>query len=64
MKAMKAKYPPYPGSSYDYAVIHYASTLLKKGNKAICIYCHEQAINETKLNHKSDCPAREEGDQK
>jgi hypothetical protein len=42
----------------DYAIVHYASTLLKPGNKAICIYCHSQAKTEAELKHKSDCPAR------
>lgn len=56
----QSKYPPYPGSSWDYAVRHTASTLLRKPNKAICIYCHCQAKTNAELVHKSDCPARNE----
>lgn len=53
----KSKYPPYPGSNWDYAVKHSASMALVRPNKAICIYCHCQAAKENDIQHKPDCPA-------
>lgn len=52
----KPKYPPYPGSNWDYAIKHIASQKLVEPNKSICIYCHAQALTENKLVHLLDCP--------
>jgi hypothetical protein len=53
-----SKYPTYPDSNWDYSIRHSASTQLIKPNKAICIYCREQAMKENQIKHKEDCPAR------
>jgi hypothetical protein len=55
----REKYPPYPDSGWDYAVIHAAKMQLEKPNKFICIYCHGQAVKEKDIPHKDDCPAKE-----
>lgn len=57
-RKQKSKYPPYPSSGWDYAVIHSASTELRKPNKVICIYCRCQALTEDQLKHADDCPAK------
>lgn len=57
-KKTQSKYPPYPGSGWDYAIRHSASTQLQKPNKAICIYCRMQALDSASITHKPDCPAR------
>ncbi len=54
----KTNYPEYPGSAWDYAVRESARYALRKPNKVICIYCHEQGIKE--IEHKEDCPAKDE----
>lgn len=51
-------YPPHPQSNYDAAVRESARQMLRKPNKAICIYCREQAKIEKQIIHKSDCPAK------
>lgn len=59
MKTRKtSKYPPYPGSNRDYAVRESARSMLVKPNKAICIYCRRQAVDNASLTHEGDCPAR------
>src|SRR5688572_5156270 len=50
------KYPPYPGSGRDYAVVETARQALRKPNKNICIYCHAQAVTEDAIQHAADCP--------
>jgi len=55
-----SKYPPYPGSNWDYAVKMSAAALLNPPNKAICIYCCQQAKTDAAINHVSDCPAKDE----
>jgi len=57
---MKSKYPPFPQSNSDYAIRHSARTQLRKPNKAICIYCRQQALTENTLRHSQDCPAKRE----
>lgn len=59
-KRVRSKYPPYPGSGYDYSVVESARQRLEKPNRVICIYCHGQAENEEELesNHQEDCPAK------
>lgn len=59
-RKQQSKYPPYPGSGYDYSVIESARQMLRKPNKVICIYCRHQSVSEDKLTHESDCPARNE----
>ena len=62
MKRKKpSKYPPYPGSGWDYAVKESDLQALRKPNKVICIYCRHQAVTEDALTHEPDCPARNEG---
>lgn len=54
----QSKYPPYPGSGYDYSVVESARQHLRKPNRVICIYCHGQAVTEPDIIHKEDCPAK------
>lgn len=62
-KQNRRRYPPYPGSGMDYAVIHTARMALRKPNRVICIYCHCQAKTGPELigKHEPDCPARNDG---
>ena len=55
-RVKKSKYPPYPASNRDYAVIESARQQLVKPNKAICIYCRKQAPSENSIIHAGDCP--------
>lgn len=59
-KTKTRKYPPYPGSGMDYAIVHSAKMALRKPNKRICIYCHGQAPTIEEISHADDCPARNE----
>jgi hypothetical protein len=56
------KYPPYPGSNWDYGLKMAAASQLVKPNKVICVYCRQQAVTRDKLVHASDCPAKDEKD--
>ena len=52
----KSKYPPYPGSGRDYAIVQSAAFALQPPNKNICIYCRQQEMTERKIQHDTDCP--------
>ena len=54
---MRAKYPPYPDSNWDYSVVESARQDLRNPNKAICIYCRKQALTNDGIEHEPDCPA-------
>ena len=57
MKRKKeSKYPPYPGSNWDYGLKMAAAQMLLPSNKCICIYCRQQAKTEKGIKHISDCP--------
>ena len=56
----KGKYPPYPGSNWDYAVRESARQMLQKPNRVICLYCRHQAVKPEDLKHEPDCPAKDE----
>ncbi len=56
--AKRNKYPPFPDSNWDASVKYAAAAKLSKPNKAICIYCHHQALDEKSLTHEDDCPSK------
>ncbi len=55
----QSKYPPYPGSNWDYAVKESARSMLVPPSKCICLYCHQQAVKEAQIIHAPDCPAKD-----
>lgn len=57
-KPKPTKYPKFPDSNWDASVKYAAAAALKKPNKAICIYCHHQALTEAALTHEDDCPSK------
>jgi hypothetical protein len=59
-KKTKSKYPPYPGTNWDYGARMAAGQCLTPPNKSICIYCMAQALTQQEIKHAEDCPAKDE----
>jgi hypothetical protein len=57
----RSKYPPFPGTNWDYGAKMAAAQQLIPPNRCICIYCHGQALTEAAIIHATDCPAKPGG---
>lgn len=44
------------GDPGDYANRMFAKSKLKQPNRAICLYCYRQALQESDIRHEAECP--------
>jgi hypothetical protein len=58
LRKKASKYPPYPGTNWDYGAKMAAGQCLIPPNKKICIYCRGQCKTGETVPHQPDCPAR------